>query len=180
MARASRRPVCPEEPPQAASRWGPPQHEVSLYISVNDLILRSREAASRSMAIGLRRFYLISVDLEDRLGGSDGGRFDGIGAGDLHRVQRRVDIVLPEIQEAVELGELGRHVVLLPQEALQHARMIGHPIEDLGGRQPIALELHLDRVPIPTISPFHAKSPKCGGIIPRTLDCASELRVRQD
>src|SRR6185369_6521225 len=47
----------------------------------------------------------------------------------------------PEIQEALQRREIGEEVVLLPDVALQQARMVGHAVQDLGRRQAITLKL---------------------------------------
>jgi hypothetical protein len=64
---------------------------------------------------------------------------------DRHGVQRAVQFALPEIEEAEQLGELRRQIVLLPDKGLQQIRMIRIPIEDMGRGQAIAPELLLER-----------------------------------
>src|SRR5690606_31596591 len=59
-----------------------------------------------------------------------------------HRVQRAIQLLLPKLQKALHLREVGRKIVVLPDVALQEGGMIGHAIEDLGGRQAVALQHH--------------------------------------
>jgi hypothetical protein len=58
-----------------------------------------------------------------------------------HGVKNPVELVRPEIQEAVKFRKLRRQVVLLPDVALQDRGVVGQVIEDLGRGQAVALEL---------------------------------------
>src|SRR5690349_20594711 len=58
-----------------------------------------------------------------------------------HRVQRTLELFFPERQELVQRGKSRKQVVILPNVALQHASMIGQPVDDLGRRQSITLNL---------------------------------------
>src|SRR4051794_30275429 len=61
--------------------------------------------------------------------------------GDRDRMQGAGEFALPEIQKVDENRETGRQIIFLPDIGLQEARVIRHAVEDLGGRQPIALHL---------------------------------------
>lgn len=53
----------------------------------------------------------------------------------------RLDILDPEVEEPVQFGVMGCDVEMLPDESLQHAGMIRHMVDDLGGREAVAVEL---------------------------------------
>lgn len=63
--------------------------------------------------------------------------------GNTNRVQLAVQAALPEAQEFLEYGKLRRQIEILPDEALQHHRMVGQAIEDFRGGQTIAAQLLL-------------------------------------
>src|ERR1700733_62797 len=84
------------------------------------------------------------------------GRND-TGRGDLHRMQLALQAAVPKLQKFAQDGEFGGQVVILPSVALQQAGMVGQVIEDLGGRQTIAVQLtdqagHT-RFPIESVTP---------------------------
>jgi hypothetical protein len=56
-------------------------------------------------------------------------------------VNSRLDIFDPKVEETVQLGVMGGDVEMLPDESLQQAGMIRHMIDDLGGREAVAVEL---------------------------------------
>jgi hypothetical protein len=58
-----------------------------------------------------------------------------------HRVQRPLELLQPEIEEFVELGKFRAQIVLLPDIGLQKPPMIRPAVENVGGGQPISLEL---------------------------------------
>src|SRR6266705_6765433 len=60
---------------------------------------------------------------------------------DRDRVQRPLELLQPEGEEAVEDRELGAQIVVLPHVGLQQRGMIGHPVENVGRGEPVALEL---------------------------------------
>src|SRR6266436_773478 len=68
------------------------------------------------------------------------GFYEG-GARHLHRMQLALDIADPEFEEAAENRILRRQVHVLPDEALQQARMIRQVIEDFRRGQAIVDEL---------------------------------------
>jgi len=56
-------------------------------------------------------------------------------------MQPAVDVVAPEIEEALQLRIARRQVQLLPQEGLQQPRVIGQVVQDLRRGQAVALQL---------------------------------------
>ena len=46
-------------------------------------------------------------------------------------MKRAVKLAPPEIEEAFQFGVGRRQIVVLPDEGLQHAGMVGHLVEDL-------------------------------------------------
>ena len=74
----------------------------------------------------------------DRL---DLGRLDQARMRDHDGMQRPLDRFLPEGQEAVQLREIRAQVVILLDIGLQQPRMIGAPVQDLGGGQAVAFHL---------------------------------------
>src|SRR5689334_641782 len=73
--------------------------------------------------------------------GADLGRLDQAGMRDRDRVQGTLELLQPEAEKAVEDRELGAQIVVLPHIGLQQRRVIGHPVENVGRSQAIALEL---------------------------------------
>src|SRR5690242_9782762 len=71
-------------------------------------------------------------------------RLDQLAMRDLDGVQGPLELVLPELEEARELGEFGEEVVGLPDKGLEQPMMIGTPVQDLRGGQAVALELPLE------------------------------------
>src|ERR1700704_4854117 len=68
------------------------------------------------------------------------GRLDQAGMRDRDRVQRPLELLQPEGEEAVEDREFGTQIVVLPQIGLQQRRMIGHPVENMSRGEPVALD----------------------------------------
>jgi hypothetical protein len=56
-------------------------------------------------------------------------------------VQGTVEFARPEVQKFPQFGKVRMQVVKLPDIALQDARMIGHPIENIDGGQTKTFEL---------------------------------------
>jgi hypothetical protein len=50
-------------------------------------------------------------------------------------MQRTIELTRPEVQKLPQFGKVRMQVVTLSDETLQNARMIGHPIENIGGGQ---------------------------------------------
>src|SRR5439155_19527555 len=71
-----------------------------------------------------------------QLGGLDQPRMR-----DNHRVQGSLELFEPKRQKAIEHREPGTQVVVLPDIRLEERGMVGEPIEDLRGREAVALEL---------------------------------------
>ena len=61
--------------------------------------------------------------------------------GDAHRMQGPIQTGPPEIQKAPQLGIMGMQVIPLPDKTLEQTRVIGQVVEDVCGRQAIALQL---------------------------------------
>src|SRR5690606_25031351 len=68
-------------------------------------------------------------------------RLDELGRRHLDRMQLAVQLAAPEIEEPAQDREVGGQIEILPDIALQEARIVGHVVEDLRGRQTIILEL---------------------------------------
>ena len=66
---------------------------------------------------------------------------DEPGARHAHAVQLAVEIHLPEGQKPREPRVFRCDVERLPDEGLEQARMIGHPVQDFRRRQPEVVEL---------------------------------------
>lgn len=56
-------------------------------------------------------------------------------------VELAVKIIVPECQKLTESRETRCEVVVLPEEGLEKARMVGHVVKNFGGGQAITLEL---------------------------------------
>ncbi len=55
-------------------------------------------------------------------------------------VQGTFNVALPELNKLEEFGVVRGEVVLLPNERIEHAAVIGHPIVELGGREAVTLQ----------------------------------------
>lgn len=60
-----------------------------------------------------------------------------------HRMQRTVDLLLPELYEVVQHGEIWRDIIILPDKELQQMRMIRHVVEKLCRCQTVTGKLEL-------------------------------------
>src|SRR5258708_9165498 len=69
------------------------------------------------------------------------GRLDQARVRDDHRVQRSLELFEPERQKPIEHRKPRTEVVVLPDIRLQERRMIGQSIENLRGREAVALDL---------------------------------------
>jgi hypothetical protein len=56
------------------------------------------------------------------------GGLDQLAMRDAHRMQRALELLLPEGQEAVQFGKFGEQIVVLPDIGLQQPAMIGPPV----------------------------------------------------
>jgi hypothetical protein len=56
-------------------------------------------------------------------------------------MQLAFDIADPEIEEAAQHGKMGGDIEMLPEEGLQHVRVIREMVEDLRGGEAVAPEL---------------------------------------
>src|SRR3954469_4108677 len=82
-----------------------------------------------------------SVQVEFRADRPQLGGFDQAAVRHLYRMQRPIERLLPEDQEALELGEVRKQVVVLPHEGLKQMRVVRQVIQDLGRRETVAFEL---------------------------------------
>ena len=73
--------------------------------------------------------------------GADFGRPDQPRMRHRHRVQWSFKGLQPEVEEFVERRKCRAEIVVLPDIGLKEPRMIWPPVEDISGRQSIALEL---------------------------------------
>src|SRR5579862_8207309 len=55
-----------------------------------------------------------------------------------------LDVLPPEFEELVQLGKIGREVEFLPDEALQQGGVVGQPVDDLRGGEPVPFALQLE------------------------------------
>src|SRR3569832_990592 len=72
------------------------------------------------------------------------GRLDQLAVRNLDRVQRALELLLPELEEAMQLGEFREEVVGLPDIGLKQPVVIGTPVQDLRGGESVAFELPLE------------------------------------
>src|SRR5262249_2815545 len=56
-------------------------------------------------------------------------------------MQPALEVAFPEIEELGEIGKAGRQIQVLPDVALQNGLVVGHPVEDFGGRDAIVAKL---------------------------------------
>src|SRR6185437_12595816 len=82
-----------------------------------------------------------SMQVVEPRGETEFRRLDQLGARHPDAVQPAVEVPVPEIEELAEVGEAGGEVEVLPDVALQHVLVVGHPVEDLGGRNAVVVEL---------------------------------------
>src|SRR4051812_47290880 len=73
--------------------------------------------------------------------GPEFGRADQLRMGDGDGMERSSQFPLPEFQKIDEHREARSKIVVLPDISLQEHRMIRHPVEYLGRRQPVTLHL---------------------------------------
>src|SRR5689334_19604761 len=86
-----------------------------------------------------------SVQAELRPHSPELGRLDQAAVRHGDRMQYAFDRVAPELEETAQLRKAGRQIVVLPDKSLQQGRVIGKPIEDVGGGQAIAGHLPTER-----------------------------------
>jgi hypothetical protein len=92
-----------------------------------------------------REFKIASASMQSKLAfdRADFRRLDQLAMRHRHRMQNALERTLPELQEALQLRELRKEIVFLPNVGLQQPRVVRPPIEDLRGGQAIAIELAL-------------------------------------
>jgi len=72
-------------------------------------------------------------------------RLDQAAMADRDRMQRPFQLVAPEGQELVELGEERSQIIFLPDERLQERGVIGQAVENIGRRQTVSFQLTAER-----------------------------------
>src|ERR1043165_1551907 len=72
------------------------------------------------------------------------GRLDQPAVRDRHRMQRPFELLDPEGQEALQLREFREQVVVLPDLGLTKPGVVGTPVQDLSGCQPVAAQLSFE------------------------------------
>src|SRR5690349_2363774 len=102
---------------------------------------RNARRARESTLLVLSGRREASVQVVEARGEAEFGGLDQLGAGHPHAVQLALEVLFPEIEELAEVGETGRQIQVLPDEALQHVLVVGHPVEDFGGGDAIMVEL---------------------------------------
>lgn len=65
---------------------------------------------------------------------------------DTDRMERAIELPAPEGEEAAEFREFRSKVEILPDESLQHGRMVGEAVEDFGSRQAPVARVHGSRL----------------------------------
>lgn len=87
------------------------------------------------------------------------GGLDQLGMRHRDRVERAVELLLPECQEILQRRKFRKHVVVLPDIGLEQRRMIRHPIENLCRRQSVSQHLLPEIVGNTPNAQSHAKPP---------------------
>src|SRR5579884_2298932 len=82
-----------------------------------------------------------SMQPELAVDSADFGWLDQLGMRHCDRVEGALQLLQPEIQKLVELGEPRTEVVILPDVGLQNVPIVRQAIQDMGRRQAIAFEL---------------------------------------
>jgi len=95
-----------------------------------------------------------------------------------------LDVAGPKLQEAPEFGKIRSEVELLPDKALQQIGVVRHPIDDLGGGQPILTKMGngchsgllfrlvpANREHAPSVSPQQQKTGQNSGLAARLREC---------
>src|SRR5262249_14059350 len=72
---------------------------------------------------------------------ADFGGADQARVGDGDRVERALELVLPEGEEFLQLGKLGPEVVVLAHVSLQQPAVVGSAVEDACGGQAVSFQL---------------------------------------
>jgi hypothetical protein len=65
---------------------------------------------------------------------------------DPYPMQGTIEVVAPESEEFLQLGEARMDVVVLPHERLEEARMVGQAVKDLGRGETEPLDLPKKRL----------------------------------
>jgi hypothetical protein len=92
---------------------------------------------------GGEKWKPVSVQAEAGVGVPDFARTDELDARHRHRVQLAFDVAAPEIEEAVQHRKIRCEIHVLPDEALQDARVIGKVIKNFCRGQAIVAKLQM-------------------------------------
>ena len=57
-----------------------------------------------------------------------------------HRMQRPVDLLVPEFDKLEQVRIVRGQIILLPQEGVQNMRVVGHPVDHFRRGQPVAFQ----------------------------------------
>src|SRR4028119_1045594 len=82
-----------------------------------------------------------SIDRDHPVDRAPFGGADKVLVGDPDRMKGGLDLAAPMIEEAVQLRELRRDVIFLPDEQLDELGVVRHVIADLRRQQAVALQL---------------------------------------
>src|SRR5689334_11496763 len=83
-----------------------------------------------------------SVQFVEARGELELGRLDQGGVGHPDLVKLGVEVAFPIVEELGEGWKTGGEIQVLPDEGLENVLVIGHPVEDFGGRDAVIVELH--------------------------------------
>jgi hypothetical protein len=82
-----------------------------------------------------------SVEPEQAVDGLQFGRFDESRMGNGHRMQRAVQFLPPKVEKPLQFREYRAEIVLLPHVRLKQPGVIGPPIENVCGGEPVSGKL---------------------------------------
>src|SRR5260370_12375382 len=101
----------------------------------------ARQQSASSLESPLRGGEARSVQAKFPADGLEFRWLNQICMGNRDGMQRTIEFARPEVQKSPQFGKVRVQVVKLPDKALQDARMIGHPIENISGGQTKTFEL---------------------------------------
>lgn len=70
-------------------------------------------------------------------------RREEFAVGEPDAVERTLDFCLPEIDKFEQPWMVGSNIIVLPDKGVEYTLVVGHTIEELSGRQSVALEHEL-------------------------------------
>lgn len=86
-----------------------------------------------------------SMQPEFAIDGFKLGWLDQLAVGDLDRMQRTFELLLPKLQKALQFGEVREKIVILPNVGLEEPMMVRPPIKNVRCGQTKAINL-LDEI----------------------------------